>query len=161
MVRFINLNIVSAAITFSVFLLIARVIEFQLGVTIIVGSFGSATIVLFALEGTQTGKPYNVIIGHLISVSAGMLSRIYILPVSLDAALLIAIIGTLTAMKIFRCIHPPGGAVALIIVIAPVEEVGNGWPIAAGIMIGIFIFLVIKSVIYLLADYLKTWRLTS
>ncbi|UWR62767.1 HPP family protein [Phaeobacter inhibens] len=140
-------NIIIAAIAFGLFLICARMIENRLGVTVVVGSFGAATVVMFALNGSEAAKPFSVFFGHIVSLAVGLVSRLFIHPISIDMALFVAVIGTLFGMKLFRCVHPPGGAVAMILVLSPIEDPKDSLSIALGIMMGISFYLVVVSLL--------------
>lgn len=139
-----NRTIMFATMAFGLFLVGARMIEALLGVTVVVASFGAATVVMFALNGTDAAKPYNVFLGHVISLVVGLLCSRFIYPISIDAALFTAVIGTLVGMKLFRCVHPPGGAVAMILVLTPIEGSQHyGLTTAFGIVLGLCFYSVV------------------
>ncbi|MDH3663626.1 MAG: HPP family protein [Alphaproteobacteria bacterium] len=141
------LALIAAVATLSIFVAMARLVETALDTSIVVGSFGATTILMFALQGVDVVRPYNVVLGHVVSVTAGVLCRNFVAPSSIDAALVASVALTLAAMLTLRCTHPPGGAVAMICVLAPDEVAGDGVALAFGIALGSVGYLMIAKLV--------------
>ena len=82
---------------------------------LIVASMGASAVLLFAAPHGKFSQPWNLIGGHLISASIGVTAARWVPQLPLAAAL--AVGGAITAMYYARCIHPPGGASALVAVV--------------------------------------------
>lgn len=97
-----------------------------------VASMGASSVLLFAAPHSPLSQPWNVIGGHLVSAVAGVLvgKLMGTAPITLTAALAagLAILG----MYYLRCLHPPGGATALVAVMggSQIQALGFGYVIA-------------------------------
>ncbi len=77
----------------------------------IVASTGAAAVLLFISPQGAFSQPWPLIMGHLVSAFTG-LSCLFYLPSEIAAAA-VAVAGAMALMHVFRCMHPPGGAIAL------------------------------------------------
>jgi len=91
---------------------------------LMVGSMGAAAALLFAVPHGALSQPWPVFGGQVVSAVVGVSAAILIPDPALAAG--VAVGGAIAAMQLLRCVHPPGGATALIAVIggAPVHELG-------------------------------------
>ena len=87
-----------------------------------VASLGASAVLLFATPTSTLSSPWAFVGGHLISVIIGIACAKWIpnLPLAIAAAVSLSIV----AMFYLRCLHPPGGAVALLAVLGG-ESVQN------------------------------------
>ena len=81
----------------------------------VVASMGASAVLLFAVPHSPLGQPWNVAGGHLVSAVVGVTVARWVPHPALAAPL--AVGAAITAMHYLRCIHPPGGATALVAVI--------------------------------------------
>lgn len=96
--------------------------------------FGASTVIVFFAPETPASRPWNVLVGHLGSALVASLVLLAGpgLHVPLQASL--AVSGAALWMVLTRSIHPPGGATALLAVLAG-RRLGAGselLPIVAG-----------------------------
>lgn len=84
----------------------------------LVPPFGASVVIVFFTPDSPLGRPHNVVVGHLVSalVASTLLAVMPTAPTPLLAAL--AVTGAGLSMLATRSIHPPGGATALLAVIA-------------------------------------------
>lgn len=103
-------------------------------VPFLVAPLGAAAVLLFALPGSPVAQAWPVIGGNclsaLVGVTCGKLVADPLLAAPLACGLAIAV------MSLGRCLHPPGGAVALVAVIGgpAIHAAGYGfvlWPVGA------------------------------
>ncbi len=94
------------------------------GALLIVPSMGASAVLLFAVPHGALSQPWNVLGGHLVSALVGV-SCFLLIPQPLVAAGM-AVGLAIGVMYYLRCIHPPGGATALVAVIGgdSVHELG-------------------------------------
>lgn len=78
----------------------------------LVPPMGASAVLLFAVPSSPMAQPWPVIGGNTISAMVGILVA-KSLPVSALAAG-VAVAGAIGAMSLLRCLHPPGGAAALV-----------------------------------------------
>ncbi len=95
-----------------------------------VASMGASAVLLFAVPHSPLAHPWSFAAGHLIAAVVGVASATLVPNVYIAAAL--AVGGTIALMHAAHCLHPPGGATALIPVIGgeAVREAGFGFVVA-------------------------------
>ena len=91
------------------------------GSIVLLASMGASAVLLFGLPNSPLAKPWSFAGGHLISATVGLICSHLFTDLALMAAVTIGIV--LFVMYIFECMHPPGGATALVPVIASTDQV--------------------------------------
>ena len=81
----------------------------------VVASMGASAVLLFAVPLGPLSQPWPFIGGHLISGFIGI-TVVQLLPDSVILASALAVGIAISVMYITRCLHPPGGATALTVV---------------------------------------------
>ncbi len=81
------------------------------GLPFMVASMGASSVLLFAVPYSPLSQPWPFLGGHLVSSSVGVSCALFIPEPVLAAAAAVAL--AIAAMHMTRCLHPPGGAVAL------------------------------------------------
>jgi CBS domain-containing membrane protein len=81
------------------------------GFPFIVASMGASSVLLFAVPYSPLSQPWPLVGGHIVSSTVGVSCAIYIPDSVLAAAAAVSM--AIAAMHLTRCLHPPGGAVAL------------------------------------------------
>ena len=88
----------------------------------ILASMGASTIILFLIPSSPMGRPWAFFAGNIISAVIGITcAQLF---TNLLISIPIAMVITLIVMQLTRCIHPPGGATALIILLGS-EQIHN------------------------------------
>lgn len=77
----------------------------------LVAPIGASAVIVFALPASPLAQPWPVIGGNAVSALMGIFA--YHLGFGPDVTAGIAVAGAVGAMALGRCLHPPGGAVAL------------------------------------------------
>lgn len=117
----------SALAAFVAILLVAYVSSIfvsGIGLPILVASMGASAVLLFAISHSPLSQPWPMIGGNifpaLIAVSCGKLVPDLILATAISVSV------SLFVMQNLRCLHPPGGAMALLPLLggASVHELG-------------------------------------
>jgi len=118
-----------------------------------VGSMGAAAVLLFAVPHGALSQPWPVFGGQLVSALVGVTVAQWIPEPALAAGM--AVGGAIVAMQLLRCIHPPGGATALIAVIGgpAVHDLGYAYVLLPVMANTAIIFLVAVA-----ANYPFPWR---
>jgi CBS-domain-containing membrane protein len=103
-----------------------RVLDLQ-GAAMVVGSMGATAVLLFAVPHGVLSQPWPVFGGNLISALIGVSCAQAIADPILAAAFAVGL--AIGAMHYLRCLHPPGGATALVAVLGgdAVRELGYGY----------------------------------
>ncbi|WP_348733070.1 HPP family protein [Rheinheimera texasensis] len=112
-----RLKVVAAA--FVALLLVSQISQWYLagsGHVLLLASMGASAVLLFGLPGSPLAKPAVFLWGHLLPAAIGLACSHLFSSFPLMAAATIALV--LFVMYLFEAMHPPGGATALVPVIA-------------------------------------------
>ncbi len=91
----------------------------------LLASMGASAVIIFALPSSPLARPWAFIAGHFIPAGIGLFCSLHIEQVPLMAATTIAAV--IFSMYLFECMHPPGGATALVPVISAASGHTLGW----------------------------------
>ncbi len=89
------------------------------GAALIIPSMGASAVLVFAVPHGKLSQPWALIGGHLSSAFVGV--SCYLLVPNLFLASGLAVGLAIGLMHILRCIHPPGGATALVAVVGSTQ----------------------------------------
>lgn len=78
---------------------------------LLIAPMGASAVLLFAVPASPLAQPWSILGGNIISGLAGVTCVMLIPDPTLAAAAAVA--GAIALMSLARCLHPPGGAVAL------------------------------------------------
>ncbi|HTE30341.1 MAG TPA: HPP family protein [Chryseolinea sp.] len=115
----------------------------------LVGSFGATSVLIYGVINSPLAQPRNVIGGHLICATVGVLLNLLI-PIPWLAGAL-AVSSSIVLMQVTKTLHPPGGATALIAIIGS-EKIKNlgllyiVTPIGSGIVILLLVAFVFNNI---------------
>ncbi|GGO88000.1 hypothetical protein GCM10011348_42460 [Marinobacterium nitratireducens] len=117
------------------------------GATMVIGSMGATAVLLFAVPHGALSQPWAVVGGHLLSALIGVSCARLIGPPELAAATAVAV--ATGVMYYLHCIHPPGGATAMVAVLGgdAIRELGYGfvlYPVMANLLILMLIAVVLN-----------------
>lgn len=83
---------------------------------LIIAPIGASAVLIFAVPASPLAQPWSIIGGNMISALVGIAVAQFIdIPM---LAIGVAVALAIAAMSFARCLHPPGGAVALMAVIS-------------------------------------------
>lgn len=113
-----------------------------------IAPMGASAVLLFAVPASPLAQPWSIVGGNVLAALIGVLVAHWFGHSGVAAALALAL--TIGAMFALRCIHPPGGAVALTAVLGgeAVQQLGFGfvlWPVAANSLMLLLIGLLFNS----------------
>lgn len=109
-------------------ILLISVITFQTtgvdGAVVIVPSMGASAVLLFAVPHGKLSQPWALVGGHIVSAVIGVICFKLVADTFLAASLAVGV--AIAGMHLLNCIHPPGGATALVAVIGgpAIHELG-------------------------------------
>lgn len=114
----------------------------------LVAAVGASAVLVFALPASPLAQPWSVVGSYLVCSLAGVAAAHSIGNPLLAAALAVAL-GTL-GMLLLRCLHPPGGAVALFAVIGGerIAALGYGYvlvPVLANALLLVAVALIVNN----------------
>jgi CBS domain-containing membrane protein len=101
--------------------LVAHAIGSSAGLPWIVAPMGASAVIVFGLPASPLAQPWAVVAGNTVSALVGIACVHWIAPVELAAAAAVGL--AIAAMLALRCLHPPGGATALLMVLGGVSDV--------------------------------------
>ncbi|WP_439887613.1 HPP family protein [Pseudomonas sp. MBLB4123] len=91
----------------------------------LVAPMGACAVLLFAVPSSPLAQPWSVLGGNLVTALVGVACAHWLGHSLLAAGVAVAI--ALVAMFVLRCLHPPGGAVALTAVLGGEEVARLGY----------------------------------
>lgn len=83
----------------------------------IIAPLGASAVLAFAIPASPLAQPRAIIGGNVVSALVGLAVTHLVRPPELAMALSVGL--AIYAMQKLRCLHPPGGAVALLPALAP------------------------------------------
>ena len=95
------------------------------GAALLVASMGASIVLLFGAPHGTMAQPWPLVGGHVVSALIGV-STVHLIPNPYLAAA-IAVALAIGAMQFLRCLHPPGGATALVAVLGGNEVLALGY----------------------------------
>lgn len=81
------------------------------GIPILIAPMGATAVLLFAVPTSPMAQPWSIIGGNLVSAAVGVTCAQWIDDPIMAST--IAVSGAIGLMFALRCLHPPGGAIAL------------------------------------------------
>ena len=84
--------------------------------SLLIAPFGASTVLIFGIEESPLAQPRNLILGNILGAISAVLSFNCFGNNSLSCG--IAVASAIALGQLFRCLHPPSGAVALLGVIS-------------------------------------------
>lgn len=110
----------------------------SLGFTyLLIAPIGASAVLAFAVPSSPLAQPWSVVGGNFVSALIGMIAASAIPATGLAGALAVA--GAILAMTLTRSLHPPGGACALVMVLASRGDTDS--------LTGLFVSLVLNSLV--------------
>ena len=91
----------------------------------LMGPIGASAVLIFAVPASPLTQPWPVIGGNMLSALVGITVAYLVSSPVLASGLAVGL--AILAMSLLRCLHPPGGAVALTAVIGTPAAMGADW----------------------------------
>ena len=88
----------------------------------LVAPIGASAVLVFTAPASPLAQPWGVVAGNTLSAVVGLCCAIWLPGPVLAASVAVAL--AITVMMAGRCLHPPGGAVALLVVLTHEQ---HGW----------------------------------
>ena len=92
---------------------------------VMLGSMAASAVLLFAVPHSPMAQPWNLVGGHLVSALAGWMCILFIPNQALAAGA--AVGSAILLMQFLGCLHPPGAATALTLVLSRGQFHEMGW----------------------------------
>jgi len=87
----------------------------------LVAPVGASAVLVFGVPASPLAQPWAVVMGNTASALVGIAS-VHLFGSEPQLAAAIAVGGAIGAMFLLRCLHPPGGAAALLMVLTGVQD---------------------------------------
>jgi len=88
---------------------------------LIVAPIGASAVLVFAVPASPLAQPWSVVGGNVLSCLVAIIVSQFVADPFLATG--VAVGAAIMAMSLFRCLHPPGGAVALLTALAAHKSV--------------------------------------
>ena len=120
------------------------------GLPILVASMGASAVLLFATPQSPLVQPWSMVGGTIIPALIAVTCAIYMPNLIVAAALSVSL--SLLVMQMLRCLHPPGGALALLPLLGDknVHELGYHFvlvPVGLNLAILLLLGLIINNLL--------------
>ncbi len=94
---------------------------------LLLASMAASAVLLFAAPHSPFSQPWNLIVGHGVSAMAGWISYLWIADPLFAAG--VAVGAAIFLMYVLNCLHPPGAATALALVLGASQfhPMGGHW----------------------------------
>lgn len=99
---------------------ILAVLPAQPGISYLLAPLGASSVILFVLPHSPLAQPWSLVGGLLLPAIIGLLCGTWIEPAFLAVAMALALAVWITAW--LRCIHPPGGAMAVVFALSAAHQ---------------------------------------
>lgn len=93
---------------------------FHVPLTWIIAPMGASAVLVFCVPSSPLAQPWSVVGGNTVSALVAVACVHWIAPIDLAAAAAVAL--AIAAMLALRCLHPPGGATALLLALGSVGD---------------------------------------
>ncbi|MEQ1525853.1 MAG: HPP family protein [Gallionella sp.] len=92
---------------------------------LMLGSMAASAVLLFAAPHSPFSQPWNLVGGHSVSAIAGWMCCLFITEPTLAAGIAVGV--AIFLMYVLRCLHPPGAATALTLVLSSTQFSAMSW----------------------------------
>lgn len=114
------------------------------GIPWIMAPFGATCVILFAAPSSPLAQPRNVILGHLITSTVGLVALFSLGDSIIVMSLAVGV--SIMLMQYFRSVHPPAGANPIVIALAGQDVIGFDF-LVAPVLLGSITLVVIASLV--------------
>lgn len=108
----------------------------------LIAPLGASAVLVFGIPSSPMAHPWAVVAGNTLSALVGTGSAVLIPETQLAAPVAVAV--SMVAMLCTRSLHPPGGAIALMVVLAH----GAAWPFVAYPVFATSVILVLVAMVF-------------
>ncbi|PPK76660.1 CBS domain-containing membrane protein [Methylobacter tundripaludum] len=132
------LSVISSFSSILIMALVTQKLSIGTAYPIIVASMGASAVILFIIPNSPLAQPWSFFGGQLISAIIGVACAQWFTDIALASAC--AVGGSIFAMLLLRCLHPPGAATAIAPILSgdPISSLGYGFvlmPVGLNVLI--------------------------
>ena len=110
--KFNNRNIIISFFGAFIAIYLLSIICIYEGQSLLIAPFGASTVILFGISDSPLAQPRNILLGNLWGSVSAVLSFICLGNNALSCG--VAVASAIALGQVFRCLHPPAGAVAVL-----------------------------------------------
>lgn len=141
------LSVVSSFSAILIMALVTQKLSVGTAYPILVASMGASAVILFIIPNSPLAQPWPFFGGQLVSAIIGVACTQWFTDIALASAC--AVGGSIFAMLLLRCLHPPGAATAIAPILAgdPISSLGYGFvlmPVGLNVTIMLVMAIVIN-----------------
>ena len=153
--KFSNKKILLSFIGSFVAIFLLGEISIQQDQVLLIAPFGASTVLLFGVSNSPLAQPRNLILGNFLGGISSVVS-IKIFGLSfLSCAIAVAL--ALTLGKLFRCLHPPAGAIAVLGVMSNAKMIFVLSPVLTGSFLLLIWGIIFNRIFRINPKYPKHW----
>ena len=141
------LSVVSSFSAILIMALVTQRLSAGAAYPILVASMGASAVILFIIPHSPLAQPWPFVGGQLVSAIIGVACVQWFADTAIASAC--AVGGSILAMLLLRCLHPPGAATAMAPILAgyPISSLGYGF-VLMPVGLNVIIMLVVAIVIH-------------
>ena len=122
---------------------------------LLIAPFGASTVLLFGAPNSPLAQPRNLILGNIFGAISAVLS-VKILGLSyISCAIAVSI--AISLGQIFRCLHPPAGAIAVLGVISNAKMLYVITPVLTGSILLLILAIMFNKIFKVNPSYPIHW----
>ena len=153
--KFSNKKIILSFIGSFIAIFLLGIISIQQNQTLLIAPFGASTVLLFGISNSPLAQPRNLILGNIFGAISAVLS-VKILGLSyISCAIAVSI--AICLGQIFRCLHPPAGAIAVLGVISNAKMLYVITPVLTGSILLLILAIMFNKIFKVNPSYPIHW----
>ena len=153
--KFSNKKIILSLIGSFIAIFLLGIISIQQNQALLIAPFGASTVLLFGISNSPLAQPRNLILGNIFGAISAVLS-VKILGLSyISCAIAVSI--AITLGQIFRCLHPPAGAIAVLGVISNAKMLYVITPVLTGSILLLILAIMFNKIFKVNPSYPIHW----
>ena len=153
--KFSNKKITLSFIGSFIAIFLLGIISIQQNQTLLIAPFGASTVLLFGISNSPLAQPRNLILGNIFGAISAVLS-VKILGLSyISCAIAVSI--AICLGQIFRCLHPPAGAIAVLGVISNAKMLYVITPVLTGSILLLILAIMFNKIFKVNPSYPIHW----
>ena len=153
--KFSNKKITLSFIGSFIAIFLLGIISIQQNQTLLIAPFGASTVLLFGISNSPLAQPRNLILGNIFGAISAVFS-VKILGLSyISCAIAVSI--AISLGQIFRCLHPPAGAIAVLGVISNAKMLYVITPVLTGSILLLILAIMFNKIFKVNPSYPIHW----
>ena len=153
--KFSNKKIILSFIGSFIAIFMLGIISIQQNQTLLIAPFGASTVLLFGISNSPLAQPRNLILGNIFGAISAVFSVKILGLTYLSCAIAVSI--AISLGQIFRCLHPPAGAIAVLGVITNAKMLYVITPVLTGSILLLILAVMFNKIFKINPNYPVHW----